>query len=134
MFRFIFFGVFGGDFGAVLIWSGRSAVFRFVQGCSDLFRVVRGVEGVAGCEWATVVFRFIFFGVFGGDSGVAPIWSERSAVFRFVQLCSDLFRVVRGVEGVGVGRHCDALPFCYGVRVARFGGIGGARRFLPAQE
>ena len=46
------------------------------------------------------VFRFLFFRLFRGDPGGIPIWSERLAAFRFVQVCSDLFRVVRGVIGV----------------------------------
>ena len=51
-----------------------------------------GGDGVRG---------LFFFGVFGGDSGGGPIWSGRLAVFGFVQVCSDLFRVVRGVlEGL----------------------------------
>ena len=37
-----FFGVFGGDPRGVPIWSGRSAVFGFVQGCSGLFGVCWG--------------------------------------------------------------------------------------------
>ena len=39
-----------------------------------------------------------FFGVFLGDPGGLPIWSGGLAVFGFVQVCSDLFRVVRGVS------------------------------------
>ena len=50
-----------------------------------------------GC-WRAVatVFGVLFFGVFGGDPGGGPIWSGRLVVFGFVQVCSDLFRVVRG--------------------------------------
>ena len=42
------------------------------------------------------MFGFFLIGRILGDSGGFPIWSERSAVFRFVQVCSDLFRFVRG--------------------------------------
>ena len=47
---------------------------------------------------------FFFFGVFLGDPGGFPIWSGGLAVFGFVQVCSDLFRVIRGVlEGLAAG-------------------------------
>ena len=46
---------------------------------------------------------FVFFRVFGGDPRGVPIWSGRSAVFRFVRICSGLFRFVRGVLERSVG-------------------------------
>ena len=60
----------------------------------------------------------VFFLVFGGDPGGFPIWSGRSALFGFVRICSDLFRVVRdvvkglttGVDGV-VGAVAIVLCF-----------------------
>ena len=54
-------------------------------------------------ERATTVFRFIFFGVFGGDPGYLSIWSGRSAMFGFVQVCSGLFGVCRSGSGNGGG-------------------------------
>ena len=54
-------------------------------------------------------FRFLFLRLFRGDPGGLPIWSERLAAFRFVQVCSDLFRVVQGVIGVD-GRAGGAEP------------------------
>ena len=57
------------------------------------------------------MFRFCFFRVFGGGPEGAPIWSSRSAAFRFVQVCSDLFRVVQGCSGVG-GRAWGAELIC----------------------
>ena len=76
------------------------------------------------------VFRFSFFEVFGGDSGVLPIWSGRSAVFGFVRICSGLFRFVRGalerltgrVDAGGVGWWARLWLCCvllgFGVGVA----------------
>ena len=52
-------------------------------------------------RWATMVFGFVFFGVFGGDPGG---WSYLVGAFGGVRVCSGLFRVVRGWSGVdGVG-------------------------------
>ena len=60
-------------------------------------------------EEATV-FGFCFFGVLGGDSGGGPIWSGGLAVFGFVQVCSDLFRFVRGVlEGLTVSTFVNLV-------------------------
>ncbi len=172
-----FLRLFRGDPGSLPIWSERSAAFRFVQVCSDLFRVVQGrsslkceaAEGAGmqrrsratgglalrpirhpcpqsaipappnrpsctgrnpplpntpsrpppspihpsplpggrlGGGWnaasgaTTFGVQVSFFRLFRGDPGDLPIWSERSAAFRFVQVCSDLFRVVQGVIGV----------------------------------
>ena len=123
-----------------------------------------GPGGIAAGGWALEVLEggwrdaagggdsvrcsgLFFFGVFGGDSGGGPIWSGRSAVFGFVQVCSDLFRVVQGVFGVdgcawgaglGGGRgggHCSHFRSS-GDMVARLVGVGGwgAHGFLPAQE
>ena len=72
-----FFGVLRGDSGGGPIWSGRLAAFRFVQVCSDLFRVVQGAPerltakvdtGGVGVEGAVAVL-LCFAGVWGGGGG-----------------------------------------------------------------
>ena len=70
------------------------------------------------------VFRFLFFRLFRGDPGDLPIWSEHLPAFRFVQVCSDLFRVVQGVIGVD-GRAGGAGP-----AETREGSVGARRRVL----
>ena len=53
---------------------------------------------------------FCFFRGVGGDSGGLPIWSGRSVMFRFVRICSGLFRFVRGVsEELTVASFWQAL-------------------------
>ena len=42
------------------------------------------------------LFGVVLIGRILGDPEGAPIWSGRLAAFRFVQVCSDLFRVVQG--------------------------------------
>ena len=55
------------------------------------------------------MFGFFLIGRILGDPRGFPIWSERSAVFRFVRICSGLFggdsawMVVLGVRGWVVG-------------------------------
>ena len=81
------------------------------------------------CGWATTVFGFVFFGLFGDDPEGASIWSRRSAVFRFVRICSDSFRVVRDAsEGLTVAsfvKFCQPLVTC-GKCVTAGGAEGGA--------
>ena len=74
--------------------------------------MVGGWEVVSGRRRCS---GFFFFGVFLGDPGGLPIWSGGLAVFGFVQVCSDLFRVVR-------------------VRRSGAGVDDGKVWFLPAQE
>ena len=99
------------------------------------------------CQWggrerAATMFGVVFFLGVRGDSGGVPIWSGCSALFGFVQLCSDLFRVCSGwtvapvvrswLEGgeVGIGSHFRSSRGM----VARLGESWGAAWFLPAQE
>ena len=70
-----FFGVIGGDSRGGPIWSGCSAAFGFVQGCSGLFgggdpgwMVVSG-RGVGWCAGWWALFALSFFSGYGSTVG-----------------------------------------------------------------
>ena len=94
-----------------------------------------------------MVFRVVFFGVFGGDPEGVSIWSECSAVFRFVRICSGMFRgvrseapawvVVNGVRSWSVGRkvgivsHFRSSGDGSAMGQGGSGGGGGAISLVP---
>ena len=81
-------------------------------------------------EWRRVGgdgVRVSFFRGVRGDPGGLPIWSGGLAVFGFVQVCSDLFRVVRGaLEGLTakVGAGGDGMAGVAAVLLC-FAGVWG---------
>ena len=84
----------------------------------------RNDAGGSGRRRCSGVF---FFGVFGGDSGGLPIWSRRSAMFGFVRVCSDLFRVVQVCSGLTVASFVNLRQglVAGGKRVVDGGGVWG---------
>ena len=119
---FLFFGVFWGDPEGVLIWSGRSAVFGFVQVCSALFRFVRGVlvgltaqvdAGSVGLAGAVL----LGFGVGRGLTVATLVNPWQPGVNRCQHLAACGKRMVAGSVGEGASaslwgeRHRAALLF-----------------------